>query len=254
MATSMVSTGTTSIKELVERLRPTLMMEPHKEDVNACPECGGDGYVYRRDSAGRLLASHCPVCRGLEKARVKTALKLSGIPNAGDGCGIELARGVADYAREFKRLGFSDWLVLTGKPGTGKTTQAAELAKRIITKGGNVRFYNAFNLTRRLIANRKRAEDYYAAFDEFREADLVVLDDFLKSAPARNSFDFNDFYTVTCELLWTRYDDRKPLVITTQKTFNDVALFDSALASRIAEMGKGRFITLGRNATNYRLR
>ena len=117
-----------------------------------------------------------------------------------------------------------------------------------------MRFYNAFNLTRRLIANRKRAEDYYAAFDEFREADLVVLDDFLKSAPARNSFDFNDFYTVTCELLWTRYDDRKPLVITTQKTFNDVALFDSALASRIAEMGKGRFITLGRDATNYRLR
>ena len=228
-------------------------MKAGEGSFESCPECYGDGHVYRRDARGRLFASPCPVCRGLEKERVKTALKLSGVPNVGGGCEIELTRVIAEYARRFRRGDFSEWLLLTGKPGTGKTTQAAELAKRIIAQGGSVRFYNALYLTRRLIANRKRVVEFDRDFDEFRNADLVVLDDFLKSVPSQTSYEFNDFYAVTCELIWTRYDDRKPLVVTTQKSFNDVAIFDSALASRIVEMGRGRFVTLGRDATNYRI-
>ncbi len=168
-------------------------MKVRERAFESCPECCGDRRVYRQDSRGRLFSSPCPVCRGLEKERVKTALKLSGIPNVGDGLEIDLTRDLADYARRFRRDDFSEWLILTGKPGTGKTTQAAELAKRIIAKGGNVRFYNAFNLTRRLIANRKRVDDFDRDFDDFRDADLVVLDDFLKSVPSRSSYEFNDF-------------------------------------------------------------
>ena len=44
----------------------------------------------------RLFTTPCPVCRGLEKERVKTELKLTGVLNGGDGCEIEPTLEIAD--------------------------------------------------------------------------------------------------------------------------------------------------------------
>ncbi|MDO5307980.1 MAG: ATP-binding protein [Planctomycetia bacterium] len=216
--------------------------------------CGGLGVILSRDEKGRVFARSCHVCRIQQKRRVDALLKNSGIPEA-CATNFTISPIAADYVTRFPQLRRSNsWILFAGKPGAGKTTQAAWLAREIVTRyQARVRFYTAFDLTRRLTALKRRNDQYERVFQDYLHADLVVVDDFLKTIPSRNSFNFEDFHATTIELLWSRYDARRPVAITTQCAFDQIAQFDSALASRIVESCDSRVVAYRADAVNWRL-
>lgn len=161
-----------------------------------------------------------------------------------------------EYLNNFKEINASgkNWAVFLGAPGAGKTTQATALARLLIAKKlVGVRFYNAFDLSRKLITSRSRPTDYETIFTEFEEAPVVVIDDFLKVIPSPNSFEYAGFKEAATRVVWSRYDARKPLILTSQRTQDEFWDFDEALAGRVFEMCAGRVVEFGENSKNWRL-
>lgn len=177
----------------------------------------------------------------------------SGIPATAP---VGLEGEAKDYLKNFGEIKESrqNWIAFLGAPGTGKTTQATLLARLLIDKKLiPARFYNAFDLTRKLIATRSRPAEHEAIFNEFEKAPVVVLDDFLKILPSPNSFEYANFKEAATRAIWARYDARKPLILTSQRTQKEFWNFDEALAGRVFEMCAGRVVEFGENSKNWRL-
>ena len=228
---------------------------PKPQPNNAeCEECGGAGFVVTRDKDGRNFARPCGACSGAG-SRKDVLYRYSGLPRR-PRAGVVASRGAIDYADAFPRLKRgNNWMMFIGKPGAGKTTQAVWLVATVIERYcARAKFYNAFDLVRRFVALRKRNDEFEREFERYLDAELVVIDDFLKTIPSEKSYNYSEYKETTLELIWARYDARKPIVLTSQRNFNDIAKFDSALAGRIAEACAGRVVSFDANATDWRVK
>ena len=220
-----------------------------------CDFCDGTGERIYRDEKGRSCVTVCTYCNTWRNRRKEVLYNAAHLPIK---CGeYELVPNVADYAEEFNSLKNNpkNWLMLSGRPGTGKTTQATLLAHELIDRYlKRVLFFNSFDLFRRLVSSKKRVDEYDRIVDSFLDADVAILDDLLKVVPDRNSFEYADFKTVSLEVLWRRYDSGKPTVITSQVGFTEFMNFDSAFTGRVLEKCEDRFIVkFGENARNWRV-
>ena len=222
---------------------------------DSCLECNGSGWIITRDPEGRNYASRCRVCNDARAQRREILYKYSGLPRRSR-ANVAPCATAREYARAFPRLrDGNNWMMIIGKPGAGKTTQAIWLVCELIDRySASARFHNAFDLVRKFVALRKRNEEFEREFDRYLAADLIVIDDFLKIMPSEKSFNYADYKETLLELIWARYDARKPLVITSQRDFDDIAVFDSALAGRIAEACEGRVVAFAANAVDWRTR
>ena len=223
-----------------------------KEDApDACPVCGGTGYVFRRNEKGYVYIHECNACNMIKKERISLLLNVAQLP--------EVKIALAPHVQSLKYVSNfcndrPNWMIFTGKTGSGKTTEATWVAKKLIEeKGAYARFYNAYDLTRQLIATKRRIDEHEELIDEIKNLDLMILDDFLKTIPQQGSFSYAEFVEATLEIVWTRYDVRKPLIITTQSSIKALTSFDSALAGRIVELSQDYVIVFDNQSKNWRV-
>ncbi len=222
-------------------------------ETPTCSVCCDTGVVVSMDAQGRNFSTPCKACNKLQKERIAHLTERAHLPRV-------LVKDFVphDVTRRFvnnfdKRK--PEWLFFVGKPGSGKTTEAVMSVRSLIEKKyAVVRFYNAFELTRQLIASKRRNDDHEDILDEITKADLIVLDDLFKAVPKQGSYGYDDFISATLEIIWARYDSKKPMIVTTQINFNDIARIDSALAGRIAELCKGNVVVFDKNSTNWRIK
>lgn len=222
-------------------------------DPNACPYCGGDGEIIERNENGYTVVRTCKHCNAWRKRRVARLLASAKLPEKCLGVDVRPHPQTRQFIDNF-HPNKHEWLLFVGKPGTGKTTEAAWAAREIIKhKMATVRFYNAYDVMRQLVASKRRNDDHGALTRELDEIDLIVLDDLFKALPSPKSYDYADFVAAILEIVWARYDAGKPLIVTTQADFKYISQIDAALAGRIAELCKDSTVVFGRDATNWRL-
>lgn len=236
----------------IGQIRNRLRFTPVAHSASCCALCNDTGIKVTTDANGRTVASPCPVCDAIGRARERRQYEAARIPRIPPN--VNITDVSKQYVDNFKRLPQgANWILFSGRAGSGKTTNASWIASEIIARYHKpVRFYSAYELTRRL-ATSKRHEDRDALIEEVTTTPFIVLDDFLKVFPRPSSFQYNDFFEATLEILWGRYDARMPLCITTQRDFRSIAEFDAALAGRIVETCSGRIVNFGENSTNWRL-
>ena len=222
------------------------------QEAPNCSVCDDTGIVVKKDAQGRNISFPCTACRKLKKERIAHLTERAQLPRV-------LVKNLspheitARFVRNFDKRR-PEWLFFVGKPGSGKTTEAVWSVRSLIENKYVVcRFFNAFELTRHLVASKRRNDDHQALLDEITNADLIVLDDLFKEVPKQGSYGYDDFIAATLEIIWARYDSKKPMIVTTQINFNDIARIDSALAGRIAELCKGNVVVFDQNATNWRI-
>ncbi len=116
-----------------------------------------------------------------------------------------------EIARKWAKEKFPQSLLLLGSVGTGKTQAVVVATCHLlrVRKISSAKFYSAMEL--------RAAFDRGELQQEIKEADLLVIDDLGREYKS----DYNAYIVET--VITTRYDLQKPVCITANLTFEDIA-------------------------------
>lgn len=210
-----------------------------------CPICHGAGFVIRRTDetdpeSGTIAACQCRVKKfeNAGKAARTTGANLNGYEHMtfdtfiveGRGQLREEQRTNLAYARDCA-IKFAenpaDWLLYTGRYGTGKTHLAAAIANYALAHGKEVIFQPVPDLLDRLrMGYGNNADSYEDRFDRYRTVPLLILDDLGAQSPT--PWAEEKLY----QIINYRYVNKLPTVVTSNVNMRD---WDGRIASRLRD-------------------
>ncbi len=223
-----------------------------------CEKCKDNGFIPIVED-GRLVAVECS-CRKERSARLR--LKNSDIPARMLGIGfrefdckgngaLQNAKDLAvTYYKCFRHIESSrnNSLILCGQSGAGKTHLGMAICNNLLNnlKVGVVymAYRNAVTRIKQVIADK---EDYYREIGPYCNSQLLYIDDLLKGRTTDT--DLNILY----EIINYRYMNYGPMVISTEKTPEQLIDFDEAIGGRILEMCRPYIIRLEGRELNHRM-
>jgi len=202
-----------------------------------------DGYEYARP------------CECVNRRKAEAALKASGIAVAFQDKSLENYRPKNEeqvnalmrakkYVEVFGQYKMHMNFMLMGQNGAGKTHLAIGIANALIEKNVLVRFVTFHDLID-AFANAKREKDLYKVIKEYEEAELLVIDDIFrttirewngKKSPLMTHID------AMFRIIDHRYNNKKGLVITCEKSTKELIKMDRAIGGRIIECARGNVI------------
>lgn len=250
-----------ALEQVLERIKRA--KENAKEAAPAtqyeCKKCNDTEWIFKRDENGIEFVTPCE-CR-----ERKTALRLmagSGIREEDTKRGfndfqtfdemplIQAKQTAARYCKEFAQIRDSrhNSLLLCGASGRGKTTLGMAVANNLIQSCVGVRYMPYRDEVTKLKQVITDDYTYTEHINRLKTARVLFIDDMLKGKVTDS--DINIMY----EIINYRYLERLPMIISTEKTSNDLLDFDEAIGSRVLEMCKGYVVTFDKSTPNYRMR
>lgn len=240
----------------IEKLKIKAATEPDSDNY-MCPVCRDDGgFLFRIDGYETWIECDC-----MKKKRAVERMQNSGIieedrnktlddfKTFGERPLILAKETVKRYMDSFTEIkdNRQNSLLLMGASGRGKTMLGLIAAMNIINNHHvGVRYVSYRNMITELKHVIKDEYTYNAAMNKLISASVLFIDDLYKGKITES--DINIMY----EIINTRYLARKPLIISTEKTFNELTDVDEAIGSRIIEMSKGYIVQFDRATPNYR--
>lgn len=227
----------------------------------SCKLCNGTTWIIYTDEQGYERGKPCE-CR--EKAIAAKLLSASGISEDDQKKGFKgfktFGEPALENAKQTATLYYQNFgtiegerinsLMLCGASGRGKTTLGLAVANNLLNTGVSVR-YMPYRDEVTTLKQQLGAEDkslYRDRIYRLKTARVLFIDDLLKGKV--NETDINIMY----EVINYRYLQRKPVIVSTEKTIEQLLEFDEAIGSRLIEMSKGYIITFDSSVPNYRLR
>lgn len=247
-----------NLNDTLQRLKSDHVASDKKES-NVCPKCNGTTWIITRGEDGREYGKPCE-CRN--KVIATTIMQNCGITpedqhkgfkdfnTFGEKALIHAKQIAMSYFQMFR----GDYhtrinsLLLSGASGRGKTMLGLAVANNLMNMSIRVR-YMAYR--DEMTALKQNIVDEYAyneRINRLKNASVLFIDDLLKGKITES--DVNILY----EIVNYRYLQRLPMIISTEKTIEELINFDEAIGSRIAEMSKDYVITFDASVPNYRLR
>ena len=223
-----------------------------------CEKCKNRGWIfYEKD--GYEYARECE-CRELEKA--KTRLNNSGISeefskknltNFNDK-GLEVlikAKKIAtDYLEKFPEIKNTrnNSVLYMGQVGSGKTHLSMAICNNLMDYYKTSVIYMSYReeITR-IKQNIKDEQQYKEAIERFQKCPVLMIDDLLKGK--NTEADENILF----EIINYRYLNNLPMIVSTEKTLDELLNFDEGIMSRLIEMSRGHSIEIIGQQYNYRL-
>jgi DNA replication protein DnaC len=152
------------------------------------------------------------------------------------------------YAEQFNefRNKRKNSIYIGGRPGSGKTHLLMAIANGIINKGTAVMYFpwvEAFN----------NLKDDFSLLDSkikhMQQVDVLYIDDLFKGRKEPTPFQLEQAFAV----INTRYLEKKPMLISSERTIDEIISIDEALGSRLAEMCFDYTVNMIGEGLNYRL-
>lgn len=214
-----------------------------------CPICKNRGGIALL-SNGQMVIKECQC---MNRRRLTRNLARSGLSSLLEQYTFERYETKAEWQKSAKNkaIDFAEggrgWFVITGSPGTGKTHLCTAICSSLLDRGKAVKYMLWRDDAPRLKANINDRELYDAQMNEYKDCDVLYIDDFWKGSITEA--DIN----LSFELLNSRYNDkRKITIISGEKDIEQILEIDEAIGSRIYEMSKG-FLIKTPEGKNYRL-
>lgn len=149
-----------------------------------------------------------------------------------------------DYVQQIA-AGDPSWFIICGTPGCGKTTLCTTIFRAIV-EGGKPGLYVSWReFARRAKAVGNDRDDFREETEPLKNTPLLYLDDFWKGEirPADVHLAF--------ELINARYISKKPTILSSENTLEEILRGDEAIGSRLFEMAGGYYVDCSR-ARNWR--
>nr|WP_114381799.1 DnaA/Hda family protein [Paenibacillus prosopidis] len=154
------------------------------------------------------------------------------------------------YADNFQQLRNSreNSICLLGNPGSGKTHLLMAVANELMNQNVKVLYFpwvEGFN----------EIKDDLSQMDErisrLQKVDVLFIDDMWKGRKSPTEFQIEQAFAI----INYRYMEKKPILISSERSIDQMCDIDEALGSRINEMCKDfRIVMKGGRELNYRLR
>ena len=213
-----------------------------------CPKCKNRGWIAYNDGDGVVYER----CDCMPKRRALRGIRESGLSALLEDYRLDnyetpepWQESALAKAREYAEDPGKSWFYIFGSPGTGKSHLCTGICGALLESGHDVRYMLWRDVSREL-----KAVVNDTAFNElaapYKRCAVLYIDDFLKGgmgdADKRLAF----------ELLNSRYNSRRPTLISSELSIDAVLDWDEAIGSRIYERAKGYVIHA--NGQNWRLR
>ena len=223
-----------------------------------CPVCRDVGYVLEYDDAGHCYGMPCK-CRAERITRAQ--LEQSGLAKGFSEKSIDnyetynipqledAKKTVIQYIDTFleRRDMLANSLMLCGQVGAGKTHLGAACCVQLIAKGIPVVYMGYREVITHLKAIVMDELYYTDTMNRYKKAQVLFIDDFLKGKITEA--DTNIIY----EIVNYRYNNKLPIIISSEKTLEDIVNYDEAIGSRLIDMCYGHIIMFSGDELNYRL-
>lgn len=228
-------------------------------DSAKCSKCNGIGWVIKKDEDGNEYAIECEcqevikAKRRLEASGISEEFRKKGFKNFDDRNMplLKKARDIAiDYCKNFPEIRSTRYnsILFMGQVGSGKTHLSMAICNAIMDnyKTG-VRYMPYREEIIRIKQNIRNEDDYDNRIKIFKECPVLMIDDLLKGKST--DADINILF----EIINYRYLNNLPMIISTEKTTDELLEYDEGTMSRIIEMSRGHLIELKGREHNYRL-
>jgi DNA replication protein DnaC len=183
----------------------------------------------------------------LEKERAQARIRACGIPKAYQSVSFDqfvaeskpqqaaLSTSSAYAKGVINQSDFSDWLIFSGRCGTGKTMLASAIAASCIKSLKNVRFTTQRDFlegVKETWGRRDMSQKQVMA--RYEKADLLIIDE-IGNGPAFA----NDAFMIA-SLIEKRYDDLLPVVMISNLPLTGESSIESCLGERVFDRARER--------------
>ena len=240
-------------KKLMERVQK-LMKESTVKDNYDCPKCRDLGYTFEMGKDNNEIAVPCQC---LSKKRAVENLKKCGLSDVFKKKTFESYKTLttSQIAAKHKSLKYckSDFqnkksIILSGRSGTGKTHLGIAIMLNLIEQGVNCRYVEYNNMIISLKQSVMDELNHLKEMEKLLNPRVLFIDDFLKGKTTDS--DLNYIYRI----INSRYLSNKQLIISTEKSMEEILSWDEAVGSRLVEMAGENIIYFDENSLNYRLK
>ena len=246
---------------MLNRIRKSHPRRDETEDEGSeyeCPKCRDSGFVSHTKN-GIDMVSRCD-CYAVKQA--KQMIKRSGISaefqkktfdnfNTSGNVQLENAKSKAmQYVVNFRATEHErrNSILFSGQVGSGKTHLGTAICGELIRSGIAVVYMAYRNVVTKIKQSITDEMAYNRELSQYMTARVLYIDDLLKGR--LSEADVNIMY----EIANYRYMNTMPMIISTEKSPNDLLVFDEAIGSRIIEMCRGNIVQLQGKELNYRLK
>ena len=234
---------------LLKRIKATLEKHSPEQIKYDCPKCEDRGYTFEIKDGYEVAVP----CECLEKKQSIEKMARSGLTEAfkqrtfktfivNNEWQLEAKAKAMDYSKNFKETKAS--LMLSGQPGSGKTHIGVATMLRLIENNTGCVYREYISMLTDLKQTSMDEEEYIRSLEKYINPPVLFLDDFLKGEPT--IADRKHVY----KIINTRYLKSMPMIISTEKSVQDILEFDEAVGSRIVEMCQNNIITFPRGIEN----
>lgn len=153
------------------------------------------------------------------------------------------------YSKSFGeiRVARRNSIMLMGQVGSGKTHLAMAISNTLLDSSVGVIYMPYRSIITKIKQSITDEENYQREINRYKEAQVLFIDDLFKGRITEA--DIN----VMFEIVDYRYFKKSPIIVTTEKTIDELIEIDEAIGSRLYEMSKGYEIIMKGNKLNYRI-
>ena len=218
-----------------------------------CQLCHDSGYQIVTKDDGREV---CRPCECMKQKKAISALKHSGIAEAFQDRTLDnyipknevqldalnRSKRFVEIFGEYKNMHLN--FMLMGQNGAGKTHLSIAIANALIKKNVLVRYVTFHDLLA-AFANAKKEKDLYKVINQYKDADLLVIDDIFRTtirewngqkSPLMSHID------TMFQIIDYRYFKKKGIVVTCEKTIEELRNMDRAITGRLVEYARGNIV------------
>ena len=162
---------------------------------------------------------------------------------------IEAYKKATQYVKNYKNIFASrnNSIMFMGQVGSGKTHLSLAICNKLMDSGIGV-VYMGYRDVITLLKQNIMDEVYYnKVMNRYKNAKVLLIDDLFKGNISKS--DINIIF----ELVNHRYFNNLPLIISTEKSFNELLDIDEAIGSRLIEMSKDYLVEIKGKKMNYRI-